>query len=371
VFVMGGGEIYEEFLREYSYLCDKIIMTRFLNDYECDVFFPEITNLNLRGELLGNARIYTRHAYHFPLDDKKRGDHPENRYLDLVEEVRFRGYPLGTKRMLAARSLHFDLDDRFPLITTKLVNFDHVRREVLWMLRGNTDTKLLEDQQITHHMPVTSKKALDEKHLPWNEGDAGPTSGWQLRRFGCPYKGADGTEKDGVVLDYAHDPMGFAGFDQWEHLVNTIRDPSDVMCHTLTFWNPLDLSKCAAPPDEVMMMFHVREDETLSATVFLKSCDLFSMAPYTIAFFSTIVYLVCFLAHLRPRELSLMIAEAYIHQEHFEGVEKLVGRTPFPFPSLKFETADSVNRVEEFLAENLVIEGYQNWPPIRVKARRT
>jgi thymidylate synthase len=371
VFVMGGGEIYDTFLREYAYLCDKIIMTRFQNDYECDVFFPEISHLKLRGELLGNARVYTRHAYHFPLDDKKRGDHPENRYLDLVEEIYHTGYNFGTKRVLTSKLLRFDLSERFPLITTKLVNFDHVRREALWMLRGNTDSKLLEEQGITHHIPTSSKKVLEERCLPFNEGDLGPVAGWQLRRFGCPYKGADGTEKDGVVLDYLRDPLGFEGVDQWESLIKNIRDPSDPLHHTLTFWNPLDVKLCTASPDEVMMMFHVREDETVGATVVLRSCDMFSMAPYCVGYFAVIQYIVCFLTHLRPRDLNMMFGEVYIHQEHFEGVEKLIGRTPFPFPEVKFETAESINKVEEFLAENLVLDGYQHWPPIRVKARRS
>ena len=40
VFVIGGENIYTQFLSKYLYLCDKIYVTRFRENYQCDKFFP-------------------------------------------------------------------------------------------------------------------------------------------------------------------------------------------------------------------------------------------------------------------------------------------------------------------------------------------
>lgn len=40
VFVIGGEKVYEEALKKYTNLCNKIYVTEFNKSYDCDVFFP-------------------------------------------------------------------------------------------------------------------------------------------------------------------------------------------------------------------------------------------------------------------------------------------------------------------------------------------
>ena len=40
IFIMGGEQIYKEILRDFMYLCKRIIVTKFKMDYECELFFP-------------------------------------------------------------------------------------------------------------------------------------------------------------------------------------------------------------------------------------------------------------------------------------------------------------------------------------------
>jgi thymidylate synthase len=375
VFVVGGAEIYAAFLRDYAYLCDRIIMTKWADDYDCDTFFPDISGFALEEVLMANTRVFKRFGYVFPVDEKNRGLHPENAFLDLLEDIYQRGYIHGDKKVLQSQVLNFDLSDRFPLMTTKFTNFDHIKREVLWMLKGNTDTKLLEEHEIHHHIPTSSKKFLESKGLVWNEGDIGPCSGWQIRRFGAPYRGADGTERDGVVLDYYAPESDAAGIDQWEGLLCTIRDPSAVTQKIISFWNPTDVGSTSVAPHELTLQFHVSRvkdsaDEILSATLVLRSCDVFSMGPWCIAYYALVVQLACFLTHMLPGQLNMFIGEAYLYQEHFDAVEKQMHRTPFPFPVLTYSNAEGISKIEDFLYEQLAVEGYEYWPPIRVKPKR-
>ena len=43
VWIIGGTTIYEQFYQEHNCLIDKILITRILKEYTCDVFFPDVS----------------------------------------------------------------------------------------------------------------------------------------------------------------------------------------------------------------------------------------------------------------------------------------------------------------------------------------
>ena len=209
IFVIGGVQMYESFIKDYMYLCNRIVLTRYNTDYDCDVTFPELPFKDYREELISSTRNFNRFAYYPPKDLKGRGFHNEYAYLDLLGKVYHQGTNIKNEKLgnyvrsIFGQKLSFDMSDRFPLLTTKTLNFDHIVKELLWMINGNTDTKMLDEQEIHTWTQRTCKKVLNDKELPWKEGDAGPSTGHQLRRWGVEYIGADGTKKDGQAIDYS------------------------------------------------------------------------------------------------------------------------------------------------------------------------
>lgn len=185
VFVIGGAQIYEQCIRDYLYLCDRIILTHFRSDYECDLFFPEFQGVDgneFQEEVLANTNHFCRRGYTLIRDHEGRGFHSEYGYLDLLKKIQEKGRfsspenertKTGTKR-LDGQMLKFDVSERFPLMTTKFVNFDHIIKEVLFILRGDTNTKLLEDQGVHYWAANTSEAFLKKRGLSWPEGDQGP-----------------------------------------------------------------------------------------------------------------------------------------------------------------------------------------------------
>src|SRR5580704_2354509 len=111
-------------------------------------------------------------------------------YLDLLRET----YEFGEKtanrtsvptRSLTGRSLRWDLREGFPILTTRRISFRIAFEETLFFLRGETQTKLLEEKKIGIWRDNTSREFLDERGLGHIEaGDMGKGYGYQIRNFG-------------------------------------------------------------------------------------------------------------------------------------------------------------------------------------------
>lgn len=118
----------------------------------------------------------------------------ESAYLALASYILKYGQERSDERtgddtisVFAPPSIRFDnVGERFPLLTTKRVFWRGVLEELLWFLRGSTDSKELEAKKVNIWRDNTTRKFLDDRglhHLP--EGDIGVGYGHQWRRWGA------------------------------------------------------------------------------------------------------------------------------------------------------------------------------------------
>ncbi|MEL7341888.1 MAG: thymidylate synthase, partial [Bacteroidota bacterium] len=101
-------------------------------------------------------------------------------YQELLQDVLDNGVEkqdrtgVGTLSVFG-RMIRFDLSKGFPAVTTKRLFFRGVVEELLWFLRGQTDSKILEDKGINIWKGNTTREFLDQKGLTdYPEGEAGP-----------------------------------------------------------------------------------------------------------------------------------------------------------------------------------------------------
>lgn len=160
-------------------------------------------------------------------------DHEEYQYINLVQRVIDTGESrndrtgTGTLSIFAPPNLRFSLKDgTFPLLTTKKIFMKGIAEELLWFIRGDTDSKMLDAKGVKIWNGNGSKEFLEKRGLGHREeGDLGPIYGFQWRHFGADY------------VDCKADYAG-RGIDQLKECIRKITDDPTDRRIILSAWNP-------------------------------------------------------------------------------------------------------------------------------------
>jgi thymidylate synthase len=256
-------------------------------------------------------------------------------YLDLLRRILDEGVQksdrTGTGTLsVFGHQMRFDLGDGFPLVTTKRLHLKSVIHELLWFLRGDTNTAYLHDNGVT---------IWDE----WaNEaGDLGPIYGKQWRAW---------ETADGRVID------------QIAWVVDEIRRNPDSRRLVVSAWNPGDLSAMALAPCHCLFQFHVA-DGRLSCQLYQRSADAFLGVPFNIASYALLTHLVAHVTGLMPGDFVHSFGDAHLYLNHLDQAREQLAREPRPLPRLRLNPA--VRSLAEVRYEDIAVEGYDPYPVIK------
>ena len=256
-------------------------------------------------------------------------------YLDLLRLVLETGRPktdrTGTgTRSLFGHQMRFDLTAGFPLLTTKKVHTRSIIHELLWFLRGETNTRYLKEHGVS---------IWDDWADP--EGELGPIYGYQWRSWPA----ADG-----------------GSIDQISDAVRQLRENPDSRRIIVSAWNPADIPKMALAPCHALFQFYVA-DGRLSCQLYQRSADIFLGVPFNIASYALLTAMMAQVTGLVPGEFIHTFGDLHLYNNHVEQAELQLTRTPRALPTLTINPA--IRSIFDFRAEDITIEGYQPDPHIR------
>jgi thymidylate synthase len=332
----------------------------------------------------------------------------EYRYLDTVRRLALQ--PVRETRSEPTRGtfgeqLRFKLyrEDLgqiiIPLLTTKKMSITTIVWELLWFLRGSTDTKFLKEHGVKIWDGNSTREYLDSrglKNMP--EGYVGPIYGYQWRRW--------------------------AGhIDQLAGLIKGLREDPMSRRHVVSAWNPSDLGQMALPPCHYSFQLLVGNALTggapstllskttsgaeltllskttsgaestlsplatsegrapqmpVSILVNMRSADICLGVPYNIVSYTLLLVIICQILNnttkdvkYRPEELILNIGDAHIYSSHVAPAAEQTARQPRSFPTLlaskKLEAITTIDEAAELSPDDFILLEYNPYPLVKYK----
>jgi dihydrofolate reductase/thymidylate synthase len=229
-----------------------------------------------------------------------------NALKDILENGNYRKTRNSETYSKFSIKLDFDIRTNFPLLTTKKIYWNGVLEELLWFIKGDTNSKNLEKKKVNIWNNNTSRTYLDSIGLDnYEEGECGPIYGFQWRHFGAEYKGCN-SNYNGL------------GIDQLQNCIDLIKNDPTSRRIFMSAWNPSQLDQMCLPPCHVSYQFYVSDDNLLSCILYQRSGDMFLGVPFNIASVSLLVYMIASLTKKKPGYISLVIGDAHIYKNHNE-----------------------------------------------------
>lgn len=268
-------------------------------------------------------------------------------YLDLLQDILDNGATksdrTGTGTLsVFGRQYRHRLADGFPLLTTKKLHLRSIINELIWFLRGDTNTGWLKENGVS---------IWDEWATP--EGDLGPIYGAQWTAW---------PTRDGGRIN------------QIDYVVDCLRNNPDSRRILFHGWNVEYLpdermspqenvraGRMALPPCHLLYQFYVANG-LLSSQLFIRSSDSFLGLPFNTASLAVLTMMLAQQCDLEPGEIIICTGDSHIYSNHLAQVREQLSREPRPLPRL--EILRKPLSIYDYRFEDFALRDYDPHPPI-------
>jgi len=294
----------------------------------------------------------------------------EYQYLNLLENIIENGFwehgRNGRTKSIFGNTMRFSLKDgKIPILTTKKTAWKTCLKELLWFIRGQTDNKILNEQDVYIWDANASREFLNSRDLhDYPEGILGPIYGYQWRDFNGPYhvckcKSFDNCNCNGLTKRIGR-------IDQLQDIIDELKNPATRTSRRLimTAWNPSQLVDMALPPCHVMCQFNVHDGNKLSCSMYQRSCDFFLGIPFNIASYSVLTHLLAKHCGLEAHEFIHFMGNCHLYENAIDAAKIQIQREPYPFPTLSIkQIRDNIN---DYQLEDFEVHNYKRYNTIKV-----
>jgi thymidylate synthase len=236
--------------------------------------------------------------------------------------------------------MRFDLSEGFPLLTTKKLHLKSIIHELLWFIKGETNIKYLQDNNVK----IWDSWA-DEK------GDLGPVYGHQWRNW----------NSDGI--------------DQIAHLIDQITNNPNSRRMIVSAWNPSVLpdtaksfsenvsnGKAALPPCHAFFQFYVSNGK-LSCQLYQRSADTFLGVPFNIASYALFTMMIAQVTDLEPGDFVHTFGDVHLYNNHIDQAKEQLSRDLRSLPTIIINP--NIKNINDFKFEDFELVDYHPHPHIK------
>ena len=371
IFIIGGESLYKRYVGRASTIyattvdislnsCDTKFPIEHLGCYEIESYSPLYEKDDLKYRYIKYTRSQEPHDEYQYLKSKKA--HGEQIYIDhmknIIENGNVREDRTGTgTTSIFGGQLRFDISKSVPILTTKFVPFQLTVKELLFFLKGQTDSKILENQNVNIWKGNTSKEFLEKRGLvDYSEGTLGPMYGFVLCHATAEYKGSH--------VDYTGQ-----GIHQLEELVKGLKEDPWSRRHLMTtYYIPYLKQSVLYPCHGLIIQFQYIEKENkkyLSCHVYIRSSDGFLGLPINILSYAILTYIIAKKCGYLPYELIISFGDAHIYENHVNCSKLQLERPILPFPVLEISDDIVDKDFKDIELSDFSLIGYLSHPSIK------
>jgi thymidylate synthase len=285
----------------------------------------------------------------------------ENKYLELLQSILDIGSTRGDRTGVGTKSifgtqLRFSLENnQVPMLTTKKMFSKGIIEELLFFLRGETDTKKLEAKGVNIWKGNTTREFLDKRgltNLP--EGSMGKGYGYQWRKFG-------------ETPDFYDNDLAVKGVDQIAQVIDTLKNNPNDRRIIISAWNPCQIPEMALPPCHMMVQFYV-DNGKLSSQFYMRSVDTFLGLPFNILSYAIMTRIIAQTVGMEAKEVIFTGGDTHIYLNHIEQVKEQISRVPFDFPTMQInKSLSTLEDIESLQLSDFSFEDYKSHSAIKAE----
>ena len=266
-------------------------------------------------------------------------------YHKLLSHILKKGVQKGDRTGTGTLStfgyqMRFDLSDGFPLLTTKKLHLKSIIHELLWFIKGETNTKYLKENNV---------KIWDA----WSDenGDLGPVYGHQWRNWN-----SDGVDQISILIDQIKNNPNS------RRMIVSAWNPSVLPDTSKSFSKNVANGKAALPPCHAFFQFYVSEGK-LSCQLYQRSADVFLGVPFNIASYALLTMMMAQVCDLEAGDFVHTFGDTHIYSNHEDQIKLQLSRIPRSLPTMKINP--EIKDLFEFTFEDFELIDYDPHPLIK------
>ena len=266
-------------------------------------------------------------------------------YHKLLSHILEKGVQKGDRTGTGTLStfgyqMRFDLSEGFPLLTTKKLHLKSIIHELLWFIKGETNTKYLKENNV---------KIWDA----WSDenGDLGPVYGHQWRNWN-----SDGVDQISILIDQIKNNSNS------RRMIVSAWNPSVLPDTSESFSTNVANGKAALPPCHAFFQFYVSEGK-LSCQLYQRSADTFLGVPFNIASYALFTMMIAQVTNLEVGDFIHTFGDVHLYNNHLQQAKEQLSRDFRSLPTMKINP--KITNINDFKYEDFELINYDPHPHIK------